>query len=379
MWRRTSALVLLVTLCNLLWSPSATRAQTPLNTRGPRLHVVLLTPRNDAFWTLFANITQAASEDLNIELEWLPALNDPQKQLRDAKAVLERKVHKPDAMIYKNYDHTALPILKMAEKAQVYSILFEDGLSPDELQKYGRPREKFKYWLGEFVPDQLEAGYDLAQELIRLARARKIHDSEGHIQILVLGGNMEETSSSDRIRGLQIALQRNPDVVVNEIAAGFWNEQVAYEKTHRLLQGYPDTAIIWTANATMPVGARRAATELGHPKILIGGVGATPPSAMDVAEQRLQTSVGAQFTLGGFILVLLRDYFAGYDFARESTMMRLKMYVFTPENVQAYARALQDNQWSKVDFRAFSKADHPQRLKYNFGFQPILDQLKNQH
>lgn len=373
---RTAGYLLTLVFLSTLWAmPSFSLA--PLSS-PKQLHVVLFTPRNDAFWTLFADITQAASKDLNIELEWLPAMNSPEKHLHNATEVLQRTHHRPDAIIYKNYDHTAIPILKMAEKAGVYSIIFEDGLSSEEMAKYGRPREKFKYWLGEFTPDQLETGYDLAQELIHQAKKQHSQDAQGHIQMLVLGGNMEETSSSERIRGLQIALQQHPDVVVNDILAGFWKEDVAYEKVHRTLQAYPDTKVIWTANDTMPVGARKAVNDLKYTDVIIGGTGTTPPGAMDLLKKQVQVSVGGHFIMGGLILVLLRDYFSGYDFARESTIMRLGLYTFTPENVGAYAQALKDNEWDKINFNVFSKAANPNLLKYNFGFQPILEQLKTQ-
>ncbi|MBF2051903.1 MAG: ABC transporter substrate-binding protein [Candidatus Sericytochromatia bacterium] len=363
--------LMLVLFCALLLPPAPLQAA-----RSKALHVVLLTPRNDAFWTLFAQITQAAADDLDVRLEWIPALNDAQKQLRDAQAVLQRQRDRPDVLIYKNYDGTAVPILELAEKQRVYSLIFEDGLTRSEAQRYGRPRQHFKYWLGEFVPDHLEAGYALTEALIALARERRGPDDTGPIQMGVIAGNMEETSSSDRIKGLQIALSQHSDVLVHDIQAGFWQEPVAYRKALRLLQAHPDLDLLWTANDTMPVGARRAATELGRQQLIIGGVGSTPPGAREVQQKRIQVSVGGNFLLGGFVMVLLYDYFSGYDFARESTMMRLGMYTFYPHNVGRYADALADNRWDQIDFSRFSRARNPALRKYNFGFQPILAQLE---
>lgn len=341
-----------------------------------RPYVVLITPRNDAFWTLFATITQAAADDLNIELEWLPALNDSQKQLKDALAVLDRP-HPPDALIYKNFDGTAVPILQAAEAKKVYSILFEEALTPEETAKYGVPREHFKYYLGELLPDNLEAGHALLKALVQLAKAQQRYDSQGRIQLLALGGNMNEASSSERIKGLQIALQNEPDVLLHEIGAAYWQEPAAYHLMRRLLPAYPQTQIIWTANDTMPVGAYRAAQEAGM-QPLIGGMGSTPPAALDVWQERVDVSVGGHFLQGAFVLVLLRDFFSGHDFAAESTLMRLSLFTFTRENVQNYAQALADNDWGKVRFDAFSRAYSPGLSKYQFGFLPILEQLAQQ-
>ena len=131
--------------------------------RSKPLHIVLLTPRNDAFWTLFYEVTQAAAEDLHVRLEWLPAMNDPARQLQDATAVLQRKHDLPDAIIYKNFEDTAVPILKLAEQAGVVSMMFEESLTAEQMLEHGRPREKFKLWLGDLLPDQREAGFNLCE------------------------------------------------------------------------------------------------------------------------------------------------------------------------------------------------------------------------
>lgn len=370
--RRICCWLALGICCLLLVPPAPLQAA-----RSQALHVVMLTPRNDAFWTLFAQITQAAADDLGLRLEWIPALNSADKQWQDAQAVLQRSQNRPDVLIYKNYDGTAVPILELAEKQQVYSLIFEDGLTRSEAQTYGRPRQHFKYWIGEFVPDHLEAGYSLTEALIALGRQQRAATAQaksGPLQLGVIAGNMEETSSSDRIKGLQIALSQHADVLVHDIQAGFWQEAVAYRKALRILQAHPDLDLLWTANDTMPAGARRAAEELNR-QLIIGGVGTTPPGAQDVQTDRVQVSVGGNFLLGSFVMVLLYDYFSGYDFAQESTMMRLGMYTFYPENVGHYAEALADNRWDQIDFSRFSKAHNPQLKKYNFGFQPILEQL----
>ncbi len=376
--RLTRCLTFCLTLSLLcLWCvaafslPAEAAASAPLKRRP---HVVMFTPRADGFWSLFAQIAQAAARDLDIELEWIPALNDAKKQLNDAMQVLNRS-ELPDLLLYKNFDGTAVPILKAAEAKKVYSILFEEALTAAESREYGVPREHFKYWLGEFLPDNLEAGFDLLNALAALARKEGRKDANGKIHLLALGGNMDEGSSTERITGLQIALKKHPDIILHEIAAGFWKESVARSKMRRLLPLYPQTHIIWTANDTMPVGAYLAAKDLGLIRPLIGGVGTTPPGAMDVLEGKVDVSVGGNFLIGAFCLVLVRDFFSGKDFASESAVMRLSMFTFYPNNVKNYAEALSGNNWDQVDFRTFSRTLNPTLKKYPFGFQPILKQL----
>lgn len=374
--RRLLSLLLVLLMMGL---PAPAQQTSPKPSRP--FHVVLLTPRNDEFWTLAARITQAAGQDLGIEVEWLPALNDPKKHLADALSVLSRPV-KPDAILLKNFDGTARPIIEAAEKAGVYTLFFEDGLQGEDARAIGRPREKLKYWLGEFLPDHFEAGYDLTQALI--ARARQRFPKE-KLSMVAIAGNMIEYSSADRVRGMMVALREHPDVLLHEIAAAYWKADAAEIKASRLLQAYPDTHILWAINDTMPVGAAKAVDSLRSQGLLsrqplIGGCGTTPPAAADIFNRRVEVSVGGHFLLPAFTLVLMYDYLHGADFARESTLMRLRMFLFDAANIKRYyevfGRRPDPASWSRVDFSRFSKAHHPEMLKYRFGFQEILAQLE---
>lgn len=354
----------------------------PASQRRAGLHVVLFTPRDDAFWTLFARIAQASARDLGVELEWMPALNDSRKQLRDALAVLQRKTHRPDAILLKNFDGTARPILEAAERAGVYSLLFEEGFSGKDADEMGQPRDKFPHWLGNFIPDSFEAGYDLTQGLIAEAKRRFPGQP---LSMVAIAGNMIEGSSSQRVQGLMAALREHPEVLLNEIAAGYWQEEAARIKTRRLLEAYPETQIVWTNNDTMPLGASKAMDSLAAAGLLprrpvLGGCGTTPPAATDVAQRRVDLSVGGHFLIAGFLLDLLYDYFHGHDFASESTDMRLQLFTFDRDSVRRYEQAFAGDKalsgWEQVDFRRFSKTLHPELIKYPFGFRAVLNQLR---
>lgn len=370
---------LILLICVALFSGPA----LPQTALKKNVHILLITPRNDAFWTLFADIAQATGQDLGAQITWKPAMNDAQKQLKDAMLALQSP-DKPDAIIMKNFDGTAVPIVQAAEKAGVYTLLIEEGFHPEEARTVGRPREKYSYWLGEFLPDNFESGYQMAKLLIHKAQKR-FHSPR--LEMLAIAGNMNEGSSLNRVKGLFAALSEHPEVILHEISAAYWKEEDGQIKAKRLLQAYPNTHMIWTNNATMPLGAFKAVQELTKSgqikhRPLIGSQGTTPPAAMDVWQKRVDASTGSQFLAAAFSVVLLYDYLQGYDFASESTLMRLQVYNFDQANVENYARAFanpgQNQQWQHIDFRRFSKAWNPGLQKYPFGFQPILDQFKSQ-
>lgn len=347
-----------------------------------KFRVALFTPRNDAFWTLFSNLARAACEDLGMEMEWHPAMNKHEKQLSDAIAVLNRTANKVDAMVFKNFNGTAGPMMELAEKKHVYSLTIEEGYNPQELEKYGQPRHQFKYWIGEFLPDNQECGFDLGNTLIRMAQETKRRDAHGRIQMALVAGNMPEGSSWERIQGLNIAMQNHPEVLLHQIVAAYWKKDVAYRKTQRLLQDYPEVSTFWTGNDTMPEGVYEAVRDFRkqHPdfsQVLIGGAGSTPPAGHAVAQNRVQVSVGGQFLLAGFSMVLLHDYLNGFDFAEESATMRMRMFAFTRENIRQYTDTLGKAEWDKIDFRRFSKQLNPGLTKYNFGFREVLEQFSH--
>lgn len=253
-----------------------------------KFRVALFTPRNDEFWTMFSKLAQAACQDLGMELEWHPAMNKHEKQLADAKAVLNRQWPKIDAMVFKNFNGTAGPMMELAEKAKVYSLTIEEGYTVTEQEKYGSPREKLKYWIGEFLPDNHDVGFELTSLLVQMAHQQKRYDAHQRIQMAVVAGNMPEGSSQERIQGLYIALQQHPEVLVHQMVAGYWKKNIAYRKTQRLMQDYPQMGTFWTANDTMPAGVYQAVEAYRqrhpqYPKALIGGTGSTPPAAFDVA------------------------------------------------------------------------------------------------
>lgn len=352
----------------------------PKPTPVKKFRVALFTPRNDEFWTLFSNIARAACEDLGMELEWHPAMNKHEKQLADATEVLNRTTHKVDAMVFKNFNGTAGPIMELAEKKQVYTLTIEEGFPPQENEKYGAPRHKFKYWIGEFLPDNPECGFDMANTLIDMANTQNYRDVLGRIQMAVVAGNMPEGSSWERIQGLNIALQNHPEVLMHQIVAGYWKKNIAYRKTQRLLQDYPNVRTFWTGNDTMPEGVYEAVRDFrkqhpDFPSVLIGGAGSTPPGGHAVAANRVQVSVGGQFLLAGFSMVLLHDYLYGFDFAEESATMRMRMFAFTRKNIHQYTDTLGKSEWNKIDFRRFSKRLNPRLTKYNFGFREVLEQF----
>jgi ABC-type sugar transport system substrate-binding protein len=369
-------------LCLLALLLSVLSSRLPADSVPQRTYTfALFMPRfaGDTFWDLLGAFMQAACADLGVELRIFYGHDNARRYQQLVKQSLSG-AGRVDAVFFQNFKETAPGLLQAASRARVPALLIDTGLNEKDRQRYGRPREHLSSWLGEFTPDNGEAGLDLALELLRQARERGLHDRHGKIPLLALAGETDLGSASyPRVRGLQLALRNQKDVILTDIQPAFWNDQQAAETLLSRQARYPvSPLIVWAANDPMALGAVAAARQLklrpGH-ELLAGGIDWTAEALAAIARGELAASVGGHFMLGGWAAILVYDFLQGIDFAEESTEMRLRMDLLTQRNIGAYRRYFGAGDWSRIDFRRFSKSYTPGLKKYDFGLQAIMRQL----
>jgi ABC-type sugar transport system substrate-binding protein len=370
---RVYALGLLLCI-GVFWVPvtSPVRANT-------RPRIAFFMPRNDAFWKQAASFARAVGEDLQLDLDIYPGNNDSKDYIESIKQTLESS-KRPDGILFKNFDNSGPKIIRLAEQNKVVSINFDEALSESDAIKMGKPREKYKYWLGQFTCDDEEAGFNLANVLIDQAKAKGLVDRQGRVQIVAIAGNPYEGTSTDRITGLQIALAQRKDALLNEVVAAYWKEPRGQERLREVLHRYPQTSVIWAANDGMPLGASRAARKLGkipNQDLILGGVGTIAEGMKALIDGDIGASIGGNYMAGGWSIILLYDYLHGLDFATESAVMRLSLHTFNQVNMTSFVARLGYGEWGRVNFSRFSKWENQQLLKYPFGFSVMLQQLKD--
>ncbi len=80
------------------------------------------------------------------------------------------------------------------------------------------------------------------------------------------------------------------------------------------------------------------------------------------------------FLQGGWALILLHDYLQGFDFVEES----LSFPSYNQPSIQHIApkplKTFQANNWSKIDFKQFSKRYNPELKQYNFSLAKLIQQ-----
>ncbi len=256
----------------------------------------------------FAN---AAAKDLAIDLEILFS-GTGRKELRDSVQHRIETGDKPDFALIINYRGSAEDILQYLDDQRVNTFLFNAGLTADAYERVGQPREKIKHWLGELIPDDERAGYDLAKFLIREARRR---NGKKTIRIIGITGSYANPVAQARVEGLKSAIAEEEDVELLQIVSARWSSAVAKEKYEHLHNRYGDINVVWSANDEMAMGVIHAGGN-GNAGLIVGGMDWTAAARDAIKNGELAASMGGHFIDVAYILAFAKLYAEGVDFAR---------------------------------------------------------------
>src|SRR5690606_6224878 len=164
--------------------------------------------------------------------------------------------------------------LQRAEQLRIHTFILNSGAAPGERAEVGRPREKYKYWIGQVTPDDLQASYFLADMLIDKAGSAGKAD-DGKVHVIGLGGWGGKNESEEyRYNGLRNRIHEHNDAQLVEFILTGWSKDTAYNELLVKLEKHPKISAIWSASDTMALGAVKAAEKLGivpEKDIFIGG------------------------------------------------------------------------------------------------------------
>jgi ABC-type sugar transport system substrate-binding protein len=363
-------IVLLLCACML----AATMAGTQLAAEESGALLVFFSPRGpeDIFWEQFTSFMKEAVRDLGMRLKVYHAYGSHTKMIEQAEQSL--RMDRPSVLVFQNFKKQGKPLLTLAENKRVPAFIVNAGFSTDE--NAGRPREKYRYWIGEMVPDDEEAGFLLADILIKNARPVK----GGKIPVVALSGNIADNASNERNHGLQRAVRRYPAAELRQVFTTDWSAEMARTKFELIKKSrYPETRVVWAAGDAIALGvidgAKRMGLVMGR-DIITGGIDWSEKGLKSVMAGDMTVTLGGHFMEGAWVAVLMYDYLHGRDFASESVRMRSRMSAITRDNAALHVQKLSRVNWGRIDFRRFSKTLNPDLLRYNFGLPAILDQLK---
>jgi ABC-type sugar transport system substrate-binding protein len=377
MSRFLSALLAAAIACSVL-APSG---RALAGSKAP-LSVVFVSPgkTGEVYWDMVAETMKAAGRKLDMNVEVLKAERNYRTMQELGQGVIAR-ANKPDFLILSNEESAAVPILEAADAAGIKTLMLSNTLIGGDAVRLGPPRRKLKSWLGDITTDLQTAGARMAKALIAAARAGKWQSADGKIHLLGIGGDEITPASIARNSGLDSAVAAAPDVVVDRMLFANWTQSEAKEVTANYLSWASRKNIrpagIWAGNDPMALGAIRAATDEGlepGKNIQVVGLNWSEDALRQIEAGHLLLTDGGHFLLGGWSLVLLRDYADGCDFADGSLHVEVKTSAITRANISLVSGLIRDRAFDLIDYERFrAKAGHCGR--YDFSLAALVASL----
>ena len=201
----------------------------------PPIRIAFFNPQNadDPFWLPVGRFMRAAAHDLNIELSIYVAAHDRALMIDQVRTAVSA-ANKPDFIVFKNFKSNAPEVLAIAEQYGVKSFIFNAGLTNEEREVHRGPRERYSGWVGQMLPGDELAGYNLAISLIKRARVLGLKDANDKIVMVGLTGNPSDSAAIERNKGLERALEENPDVSFMQLVPARWNHEEAAQKAEEI-------------------------------------------------------------------------------------------------------------------------------------------------
>ena len=212
--------------------------------------VVMIRGLDNPYHANYAKGAQALGEKLGLPVDILSSEGNSQKQFADLKAEIAKTGGNMVVNVDPNEGPDVVPIAKMLEDAGIYWVSWWN--KPDDVKL-----DTYPHWVSHIAFDAVEQGYFNAQELF------KTFETPNKGKIIAIQGMLSNNAAIGRFKGLEQALNENPDVELLQWEAADWDTNKAYEVTKQLLAAYPDVDGVWTANDNMAMGAVAALKEAG--------------------------------------------------------------------------------------------------------------------
>jgi ABC-type sugar transport system substrate-binding protein len=346
--------------------------------------VVFVSPgkTGEIFWDMVAETMQAAGRKLNMKVEVLKSERNYRVMQELGLSVVAR-AQKPDFLILSNEESAAVPILEAADAAGIKTLFLSNSLIGEDAARLGEPRRKLKLWLGDITTDLQTAGARMANALIEASRAAKRQSADGKIHILGIGGDEITPASIARNKGLDLAVAAAPDVVVDRMLFANWTQSEAEQVTANYLSWAARKNIrpagIWAGNDPMALGAIKAAEAAGlepGKDVQVVGLNWSEDALREIEAGRLLLTDGGHFLLGGWSIVLLRDYADGCDFADASPHVRVKTSAITRDNLSSVSGLIKARAFDRIGFAQF-RAKAGRCGQYDFSVEALVASLSN--
>ena len=361
-------ILILLYLLYLTAFPSA----SALEIKIPNVVILIPAEDDDAFFKPLIDIMQVAADDLKIDLEIVYTSRTMVTLKEKGMEIVNRK-KKPDYFVMIN-DRKVIPtLMRIADEKEITTVLFNGSISDKQYNEFKDGPHPLQHWVGGIYPDEVQAGYLLADTLIKAARKKSLYSQDKKIRIIGLNGSPRSYTTFQREKGLNKYVEEHSDVILTRAVSAFWEKDLARDNVYFLLKSYPEASVIWAASDLMALGAIEGAKKNGRiagKDILTCGVDWIVESFEYIENQSLSCTVGGHLFDGAWLLVLLLDHFNGLtpNFLYEKTQFSS----ISIDKLSQLREIMDPTKWQEVNYKKFSKSygyKHPKQ----FGSHLILN------
>lgn len=333
--------------------------------------VVFINPDRpgNPFWDKVVSVMRAAADDLSLQLDVVYGEANRELATEQALGVIRRDPP-VDYLIYIYQVGKAPQILEAAERAGVHSVIFNTEVADSERSIVGVPGEPYTRWIAHLVPDDRQAGGDLAHHLIMEWTSRK---DAPPAEIVGFNGGRDSSAARLRAAGLEQALTGRSDARLHQVLVSEWNPQLAADQSEPLLRRWPGTNVIWSASDAMALAVIERQQRLGRQPgsdLVVGSIDWTDAGIQAVESGHLAVTLGGHFLEGAWALVLIHDHAQGRVSINEMRRLSTPLAAIHRGNVGALRDLLIGNQWGEIDFRRYSRALRGNQAAYVFQLEP---------
>lgn len=331
---------------------------------------------------LYDGVMRAAARKLNFDLR-IEHLHEDERYSRQR---LRQLLQQPTDYLLTPYTAHTHHLLAMAEKKGIKTLLMTNPLPENALIKLSLPRQKYRNWLGSVQCNNFNAGKQLADLLIQRARlsnknksshqppAANNSNSKTALSILAFNGHRNTQPATERRRGLL----QSATVQKVKLSAHYynhWNPVIAIKPLASAIKRYPDASIFWAASDGISLSIIQQLKAIGlHPNqdFFSAGIDWSDEGIVSIEQGEMLASLGGQFLVAGWAMILLYDYHHGLDFKPYGLNYSTKLHEINRDNVAEMKALLNSANWDRIDFKSYSQKHSESFEKYRFDVMNLL-------
>lgn len=320
-----------------------------------------------SFWNANGKFIDAVAANLNIELTNIPIDEVHRNRFGFYELIKESidKRNKPDFIISIFYAKGEENLLSLLDSYDVPFFTVNTSLDEPTLNIIGRPRERFKNWIGHISPDESLGGANLVESLTSINHGKNMAVFAATHQSAVNNHRVEVMMARAELLGVNVI----PPVTTD------WTTQSAIKAAQTLFRRVSDFDMIWTAGPDIAEGVVQVLQQSEHLKAnknLVMGTFDWSSSAINLVQKgTVDVSYGGHFMESGWALLLMHDYLAGLDYQADvGNLLSSELKAIDKTNVNEISELLANDKWKSLDFRQYSKCYNQNLERYKFS---ILD------